>query len=105
MAAVNRSAGKGASYMGYYYDWINKRWQERIPTARPRPARSVSRQTLLSGLIEEMHNGDSESKLYAGLLARVVVVGDEELMKTFGKQVACLTDPSVAEFVQRQEAP
>jgi len=92
----------GEHSMGYYYDWINQRWQERGQSTRP--SRKVLRPTLLTGLLEEMQKGDSQSKLYAGLLARVLVVGDEELMKSFGKQIACLTDPNVAEFVRRQEA-
>jgi hypothetical protein len=36
---------------------------------------------------------------------RRISYSDEELMETFGKQVACLTDPSTAEFVKRQQTP
>jgi hypothetical protein len=54
--------------LGYYYDWINKRWLERTDKPPRRPSRLVPRPTLLNGLLEEMEKGDSQSKLYAGLL-------------------------------------
>jgi hypothetical protein len=44
----------------------------------------------LGVLLEEIERGDSEVKLYAGLLARKLVVGDEALMKEFGERIAKL---------------
>jgi hypothetical protein len=42
----------------------------------------------LAHLIDEIQRGGSEAKLYAGLLARTLLVNDPVLMDKFGKQVA-----------------
>lgn len=80
--------------MGYYYDWLNSRWVEKSSIPPKQPRRTIPRQTLLTALLEEMVKGDSETQLWAGLLARKLIVGDECLMKQFGKKVAMLTMPS-----------
>ena len=80
--------------MGYYYDWLNSRWVEKSLTPPKQPRREIPRQDLLTALIEEMVEGDSETCLYAGLLARKLIVGNEVLMRQFGKKVARLTMPS-----------
>jgi hypothetical protein len=80
--------------MGYYFDWVNGKWQEKSRGRRRHP-RFTAREALLPGLIDEIENGDSETKLYAGLLARSIVVWDEQLMRAFGKQVARVTGEKV----------
>jgi hypothetical protein len=79
--------------MGYYYDWIEQRWQPRqhrqlSAAERERQAR---RGRLLRGLLAEISDDDGLSQLYAALLARHWIGGDEELMRSFGKQVAALS--------------
>jgi hypothetical protein len=50
-----------------------------------------------------MREGDSETQLYAGLLARKLLVGDEEMMQAFGKQVAEMLG-IVAEYQRKRQA-
>jgi len=85
----------------HYYDWINMRWVERTPGLQLRPRRA--RHTLLEALVEEMREGDSETQLYAGLLARKLLVGDEEMMRAFGKEVAEMLG-IVAEHQRQRQA-
>jgi hypothetical protein len=76
--------------MGYYYDWLERKWlprQHRQLSLRERSEQS-RRGALLHGLLVEISGGDSVSSLYAGLLARRLIGDDEELMRTFGKQLA-----------------
>jgi hypothetical protein len=78
--------------MGYYYDWIERRWEPRRHrqlsiTERQRQAR---RGQLLRGLLAEISRDDGVSQMYGGLLARHWIADDEELMRAFGKQVAAL---------------
>ena len=80
--------------MGYYFDWLNQRWVEKPAVQRRRPRRMVPRRTLVTALIEEMHKGDSEAKLYAGMLVRTLIIGDRQLMKEFGKQIAAISGRS-----------
>jgi hypothetical protein len=77
--------------MGYYYDWLERQWLPRHPRAlSPREQRQRDhRAQLLRHLLNELQeDGDSVSQLYAGLLARSLISGDEELMRAFGKEVA-----------------
>ena len=74
--------------MGFYYDWLNMKWVEKPAVQSKPPFRIIPRQTLIEALIEEIEKGDSETKLFAGLLARKLIVGNPFLMKEFGKQVA-----------------
>ena len=76
--------------MGYYFNPIDETWVEKHKTPRNRQPRAVSRSRLLIALIEEIERGDSETKLYAGLLARKLVMDDEQLMQTFGEKLAAL---------------
>jgi hypothetical protein len=71
--------------MGYYFDWINQKWHE-IPEKPSRNKRSPMNRKLLPLLVDEVAHGASEARLYAGLLARVLVVGDMDLMKQYGKE-------------------
>ena len=87
--------------MPHYYDWRHMRWVERTPGLRLRPRRA--RHTLLEALVEEMREGDSETQLYAGLLARKLLVGDEEMMRAFGKEVAEMLG-IVAEHQRQRQA-
>jgi hypothetical protein len=77
--------------MGYYYNWVDAKWVEKPLIAPKPPRRAVPRRTLVTALMEEMSKGDSEARLYAELLARKLIVGDEGLMKEFGKTVAEMT--------------
>jgi len=73
--------------MGYYYDWVNEKWQHRPGPVLPE-RRYRRRETLLRYLLAEINDGDSLTSLYAGLLARALVVLDEELMNEYGERVA-----------------
>lgn len=84
------SQKEGGAVMGFYYDWVNDRWQEKSTNGR-RHRRIRAWRTLLPALVDEIENGDSEGKLYAGLLARHIVTNDEILMEDHGKRVAKLT--------------
>ena len=64
---------------------------------------AIARHTLLEALVEEMRQGDSETQLYAGLLARKLLVGDEEMMRVFGKEVAEMLG-IVAEYQRKRQA-
>jgi hypothetical protein len=75
------------SRSGYYYDWINQRWEPK-PVKECRTQRFTAHKALLCALADEIQHGDSPAKLYASLLARVIVAGDARLMGKFGKQVA-----------------
>jgi hypothetical protein len=86
--------------MPYFYDWINKRWQPYPKGSDPMcpkyTTRSFARRfTLLPQLIKEIETGEGEVKLYAGLLARAIVVSDIDptLMNEFGERIAELTEP------------
>jgi hypothetical protein len=54
----------------------------------------MPRPTLLAGLVEEVEQGDSETKLYASLLARKLIGDDFILMGKYGRRIAELTMPS-----------
>jgi hypothetical protein len=87
----------GAIAMGWYYDWIAKKWQPRkAPSQRQRQHHS-RRRVLLRDLLGEIDTGDSVTKLYAGLLARAVVARDQELMREYGRQIAEQTCNHVAQ--------
>jgi hypothetical protein len=60
--------------MGFKWDENDFRW---IPKEQPlsRPRRTLSRQTLLRGLVEEIVYEDSIAALYASLLANVICDG------------------------------
>jgi hypothetical protein len=83
--------------MPYYYDWIDRKYIEtkRSPQIeQPLTPRGAERaETLLPELIKEIETGDSEIKLYAGMLARRLVSTEYYLMRNFGEKVAKLTDP------------
>jgi hypothetical protein len=81
--------------MGFYYDWINSRWVDKQHAHEPTPRRRAAQQNLLPALLVEMEQGSSETRLYAGLLARAIVVQDYGLMREYGKQVARLTGEKV----------
>ena len=80
--------------MPSYYDWIDKCWiKDDLPShLRARTLRSLMRRRLLPELIKEIETGNSEVRLYAGMLARRLVVGDFHLMDEFGERVAALTE-------------
>jgi hypothetical protein len=74
---------------GYYYDWLDMRWAEKTT-----PVAAISwphYHRLVEELVEEMRRGDSESRLYAGLLARKLIAGRLDLMKKYGREVAELS--------------
>jgi hypothetical protein len=76
--------------MGYYFDWLEKKWlpkQRAQPTSRQMLQRARHR-AMLRGLITEIEEGDGVTRLYASLLARCIVSGDETLMRELGQQVA-----------------
>ena len=76
--------------MGYYFDWLEKKWppkQDLQPTLRQRTQRARHR-AMLRELITEIEEGDGVTRLYASLLARCLVSGDEALMRELGQQVA-----------------
>jgi hypothetical protein len=90
--------------MGFYYDWLERKWQ---PSDRAReltlPQRQqiARRRALLDQVCTEIERGgNSDTGLYARLLARALVRTDELLMREHGKQVAVLTDPDMAAFVR-----
>jgi hypothetical protein len=80
--------------MGYYFDWVNDEWLE-LTTKRRHPRHAANKQ-LLPKLMEAIEKGDSDCKLYAGLLCRAIVCSDVLLMDEFGKQVAKLTGEKVS---------
>jgi hypothetical protein len=47
--------------------------------------------------MDEIEHGSSEVKLYAGLLARALILADPALMNAFGKRVARLSGERVRE--------
>jgi hypothetical protein len=86
--------------MGFYFDWVDRKWVPKDHDARPTPAQRRQRErrrTLLGNLITEIEQGgNGVTCLYAGLLARTLVQADEELMQEYGKQVVHITDEKVA---------
>jgi hypothetical protein len=80
--------------MGYFYDWVNNRWADKAGL-EGHPRRKPAHETLLPELMKEIEPGSSETSLYAGLLARAIVVQDCGLMREYGKQVARLTGEKV----------
>jgi hypothetical protein len=94
--------------MGFYYDYVDRKYQE-IDHHReltPQQKRSISRRrSLLDELFAEIeHGGDSNAGLYARMLARALVKTDEILMRDLGEQVGVLTDPDIANFVKKAAA-
>jgi hypothetical protein len=81
--------------MGFYYDWINGSWVDKQLAHEVTPRRRAAQQNLLPALFIEMEQGSSETRLYAGLLARAIVVQDYGLMREYGKAVARLTGEKV----------
>jgi hypothetical protein len=84
--------------MGYYYDWVDRKWVPR-QDATPTPAQrrlTARRRDLIRNLLTEIeHHGDSVVYLYTALLTRTLVQRDEELMREFGKQVVGATSERV----------
>jgi hypothetical protein len=83
--------------MPYHYNWINKCWDEHEQPlgCGPYTVRSSARRfRLLPELIKEIETGDGPTKLYAGMLARHILVSDidAQLMDEFGKTIADLTE-------------
>jgi hypothetical protein len=91
--------------MGARYDWERKRWvpiprtdaadNAPLPRAPRRSAnnsnkRQVPRVTLLRGLAEEIAYEESLAKLYAGLLASVIVEGDPTLKAEYRRMLTLL---------------
>jgi hypothetical protein len=74
---------------GYYYDWLNMRWVEKTGAGMGISWPHYHR--LVAELVEEMRRGDSESRLYAGLLARKLISRRLDLMKKYGRSVAELS--------------
>lgn len=79
--------------MGYFYDWINEKWEDKA--GHEGHPRKSAHQTLLPQLMKEIEQSSSETRLYAGLLARAIVVQDYGLMREYGKQVARATGEKV----------
>lgn len=73
--------------MAYFWDAINEVWIKKPPRRALRQRRS-GRRILLGELLEEIRLGDSECKLYAGLLATKLTRGDADLMAEFGGRLA-----------------
>jgi hypothetical protein len=80
--------------MGYFYDWVNEKWEDKAGH-ECHPRRKAAHQTLLPQLMKKIEQGSSETRLYAGLLVRAIVVQDFSLMREYGKQVARLTGEKV----------
>ena len=83
--------------MPHHYNWINKCWDEHEHSLGlgPYTVRSSARRfRLLPELIKEIETGDGPTKLYAGMLARHILVSDidAQLMDEFGKTIADLTE-------------
>jgi hypothetical protein len=81
--------------MGYYWNAIDERWDAidhgRQLTAKQR-RRIQRRKQLIADLITEVKVGrDAVTRLYANLLLRALVLTDEELMRSHGKEVAELS--------------
>jgi hypothetical protein len=84
--------------MGYYFDWINRRWVEKSQQRVQVDARLVHHHHLLKILLPEIERERGEIQLYASLLARVLVTNSaepqrEHFMELFGEKLANLTDP------------
>lgn len=83
--------------MGYYFDYIDKRWlpkRQRSITAQQRRD-LIRRKGLVAEVVEEIECGDDRvARLYAVMLARALVKTDESLMTEFGKRLAAVAGQS-----------
>jgi hypothetical protein len=84
--------------MGYFFDWIDMRWQPKDHSAptRTQIRRTNRRRKLVFDLLTELEHGTSMTTLYSGLLARALVQADQELMNELGETVANVTKPEPA---------
>jgi hypothetical protein len=75
--------------MGYYWHTLDRRWRP-MDHSQPSPQlrrQRIRRSKLMTDLFAEMQDGNSVTKLYAGLLARALIDADQELMREFGERV------------------
>jgi hypothetical protein len=78
--------------MGYYYDWLEGRWDpiDHYRELTRQERRTIERRrTVIEVLITEIaESDDSIIKLYAGLLARTLTATDELLIREYSKRLS-----------------